>query len=39
MGQPGYNVRYDFSVVGETISVTRNGAELPTKFSTADKDT
>jgi hypothetical protein len=39
MGRPGYDVQYDFAVEGETISVTRKGVALPTKFSTTDKDT
>jgi hypothetical protein len=38
MGQPGYNVRYDLAVSGKTVTVKRNGQELPTKFSTTDKD-
>ena len=39
MGQPGYNVRYDLAVSGETVIVRRNGQQLPAKFSTAEKDT
>ncbi len=39
MGKPGYNVQYDLAVAGETIIIKRSGEELPTKFSTTDKDT
>jgi hypothetical protein len=39
MGRPGYNVQYDFAINGETVTVKRNGQELPTKFSTTEKDT
>lgn len=38
MGQPGYSIRYDFVVDGQTIIVRRNGEELPTQFSTTEKD-
>jgi len=39
MGQPGFNLQYDFAINGETIIVKRNGQELPTKFSSTEKDT
>jgi hypothetical protein len=39
MGKLGYDVQYDFTVEGETISVTRKGVALPNKFATTDKDT
>lgn len=39
MGQPGYNVKYDFTVSGTEVKVTRDGKPLGTIFATTEKDT
>jgi hypothetical protein len=39
MGQVGYNIRYDFTVSGTEIKVTRNGQPMDLTFSTTEKDT
>lgn len=39
MGQAGYGIRYDFTVSGNQVNVTRNGQPIETTFSTTEKDT
>jgi hypothetical protein len=39
MGQPGYNIPYDFAVSGTEVKVTRDGKPLDVTFSTTEKDT
>jgi hypothetical protein len=39
MGQAGHNVRYDFTVSGTEVKVTRDGQPMDVTFSTTEKDT
>jgi hypothetical protein len=39
MGRAGYNVRYDFTVSGTEVKVTRDGKTMDVTFLTAEKDT